>query len=149
MSGDEAKKTLAVVRYRFDASPEDVFDAWLLPEIASKWWFTSPTSKNHSAEIDGRVGGKYKIVDERDGETYTAVGEFTEIDRPRRIAFTFCMPQFADEVDVITVDIDADGDGSWLTLKQACYRDFKTPSENGWGKMFVMLANILRAQGAT
>ena len=80
-------KTVAAVVYRFDAPPQDLFDAWLDPDFAGKWWFTSPTSEMNTTRIDGRLGGEYEIVDRRDGITYRAIGTFIEFDRPHRLAF--------------------------------------------------------------
>ena len=52
---------------RFEAAPERVFDAWLNPDTARKWLFTSPTSEKNDTEIDARVGGKWTITDRREG----------------------------------------------------------------------------------
>ena len=100
---------------RLDASPERVFDAWVDPKVAAKWLFTSPTSESHSTELDVRVGGGWTIIDRRDGVDYRAIGEYLEIDRPRRLVFTFGMPQFAEGFARVAVEIAADGTGarSW------------------------------------
>jgi uncharacterized protein YndB with AHSA1/START domain len=79
---------------RFDAAPERMFDAWTDPSLAHGWLFTTPESESHGAETDLRVGGAWKIVDRRGGADYTATGQYLEIDRPRRLVFTFGMPQF-------------------------------------------------------
>lgn len=144
MMEQKKQKTRATVTYRFAAPPEDVFDAWIDPNFAGRWWFTSPTSEANTTLIDGRLDGKYEIVDCRDGITYRAIGEFTQFDRPHRLAFTFCMPEMSDVVDEITIDIEPDGEGSKLTLNHDCYREFKEPYESGWGKMFIELHNLLQ-----
>jgi uncharacterized protein YndB with AHSA1/START domain len=97
--------TLEALRltHRFDAAPERVFDAWTDPRLAAGWLFTTPTSEAHTAEIDLRVGGRWEIVDRRDGASYRAIGEYLEIERPRRLAFTFGMPQFSDGFSKVTV----------------------------------------------
>jgi uncharacterized protein YndB with AHSA1/START domain len=83
------------VTHRFTASAERVFDAWVNPNTAAKWLFTTPTSESHETQIDARVGGRWTIVDRRAGTDYKAIGEYLEVDRPRRLAFTFGMPQFS------------------------------------------------------
>jgi uncharacterized protein YndB with AHSA1/START domain len=130
---------------RFDAAPERVFDAWLDPRVASKWLFTSPESEKYEAQIDARIGGRYTITDRRGGKEYTGVGEYLEIDRPRRLVFTFAMPQFAPDVDRIIVEIVPDGAGCILTLtQQGLPPDYKEATKAGWGKMFDALAATLR-----
>ena len=79
---------------RFEASPERLFDAWIDPETARKWLFTSPTSESNRTDLDPGVGGTWTITDRRDGVHYTGLGEYLEIDRLRRLVFTFAMPQF-------------------------------------------------------
>lgn len=142
----DREHTLRMTRH-FDASPERVFDAWLDPQTAGKWLFTSPSSEKHSAEIDARVGGAYTIFDRREGKDYTAVGEYLEIDRPHRLVFTFGMPQFSPDFDRITVEIVPDGAGCLLTLTQEDLRTgYKKSTKSGWSKMLDALAGVLRQE---
>ncbi len=142
MTGDP-DRVLRVTRH-FDASPERVFDAWLDPQTARKWLFTSPTSEMHSTEIDPRVGGTYAITDRRDGTDYTGGGEYLEIDRPHRLVFTFGMPQFSPDFDRVTVEIVPDGAGCVLTLTHEGLAPGDTrETEEDWGKMFDALAATL------
>jgi uncharacterized protein YndB with AHSA1/START domain len=126
---------------RFDAAPERLFDAWTDLDRAARWLFTTPESESHTAEIDLRIGGKWRITDRRGGADYTAIGEYLEIDRPRRLVFTFGMPQFSPAFDKITVEIAADGDGAIMTLTQRGLPPEHIPAtEDGWAKMFDTLA---------
>lgn len=142
---------------RFDASPERLFDAWTNPEIASKWLFTSPTRERNSTELDPRVGGAWEINDRREGVDYRGIGEYLEVDRPRRLVFTFGMPQFSDAFDLVTVEIAPDGAGALMTLTHerapmdvidpaegAWSPDYKDGLKNGWGKMWESLDEALR-----
>jgi uncharacterized protein YndB with AHSA1/START domain len=129
---------------RFDASPERVFDAWLNPETARKWLFTSPTSEKNTTEIDPTVGGKWAITDRRDGTDYLGLGEYIEIDRPRRLVFTFGMPQFSELFDRVVVEIAPDESGSILTLTHELLPpDYHKATEEGWSEMFVNLDAVL------
>jgi len=52
---------------KFDLSSEKVFDAWINPELAAKWLFTTDSSDpaGRIVEIDPRVGGAYVIADRK------------------------------------------------------------------------------------
>ncbi|MDB5394362.1 MAG: hypothetical protein JWM91_1868 [Rhodospirillales bacterium] len=128
----------------FDASREQVFDAWINPKIACHWLFTSPASETNDTRMDACIGGKWSIMDRRGGTDYRGQGEYIEIDRPRRLVFTFGMPQFSPEVTRVIVEIAADGDGCVLTLTQ---EGVSAPDEKGleegWNDMFDNLAPVL------
>lgn len=77
-----------VITRVFDAPREVVFEAWINPRHLAQWFgpkvFTNPVS-----EVDARVGGKWKVVMRApDGTEYPAVGEYREIVKPERLAFT-------------------------------------------------------------
>ncbi len=136
-------RALQIVR-RFAASPERVFDAWLDPERAARWLFTAPGREAHSMENDPRVGGRWIITDRRDGIDYKALGEYLEIDRPRRLVFSFGMPQFSPEFNRVIVELAPDGDGCLMTLTHEGVPDADHPAtREGWEEMFVMLDEMV------
>jgi uncharacterized protein YndB with AHSA1/START domain len=131
-------------------SPERVFDAWLDPRIACRWLFTSPTSEEHTMDADTRVGGKWSITDRRGGVNYTALGEYLEIDRPRRLVFSFGMPQFSVEFARVTVEVVAASDGCTLTLTHEQLPWASVPeTEKGWMAMLDGLADSLEITAAS
>jgi uncharacterized protein YndB with AHSA1/START domain len=128
---------------RFDVAPERVFDAWVDPALAAKWLFTSPTSESHSTEIDASVGGGWVVTDRRDGVDYKALGEYLQIDRPRRLVFSFGMPQFSDAFNTVTIKVEPDGDGCLMTLTQDNLpTEHHEPTRRGWEEMFHTLAAL-------
>ena len=134
----------ASVSRRFGAPATRVFDAWIEPETASKWWFTTKTSES-VCELDPRVGGSYKVTRTRGGKQYVAIGEYIEVQRPRRLVFTFGMPQFAADFDTVTVEIENDKDGCKVNLTQDGLRPgYATSTVNGWNKMFDLLDAALK-----
>jgi uncharacterized protein YndB with AHSA1/START domain len=124
--------TIPVSR-RFDASAERVFDAWLDADRAGRWLFAAPDGRMVRAEIDARVGGSFAFVDRRDGEDVEHVGEYLEIDRPRRLAFTFAVPKFSPLVTRVTIDIVPLAAGCELTLThEEVLPEYGEGSKAGW-----------------
>jgi uncharacterized protein YndB with AHSA1/START domain len=66
-----------------------VFEAWTEPEQLKQW--SAPEGMTvAAAEVDLRVGGRYRIrMKNPDGEIFTAVGEYREIDYPNRLVYTW------------------------------------------------------------
>jgi len=107
------------VTHHFTASPERVFDAWLDPQTAGKWLFATPTGQMVRVEIDARVGGRFVIVDRRNGEDVEHTGEYLEIDRPRRLVFTFGVPKYSPLFTTVTIDIEPTPSGNekgWIAI---------------------------------
>jgi uncharacterized protein YndB with AHSA1/START domain len=137
---NETKKTL-VIRRTFAFSAEEVFDAWVDPELARKWLFKTPTGEMVKVEIDARVGGKWTIT-RRDGEDIDHTGEYLEFDRPRRLVFTFGVPHYSAETTVVKLDIASTGAGCELTLThEQVLPDWAEQTEEGWGMLLACLTD--------
>ena len=120
------------VRHRFEASAERVFDAWLDPEKARRFLFATPTGEMVRVDIDARVGGKFNITERRDGEDAEHVGEYLEIERPRRLVFNFG-DNVALPVSKVTIEIVAPGSGCELTLThERIPAEYETQTAEGW-----------------
>jgi uncharacterized protein YndB with AHSA1/START domain len=71
------------------AAPAAVFGAFTDPDALAEWWgpegFTIP-----SLDFDPRVGERFRIqMQPPEGEPFSLVGEFRQVDPPVRLAFTF------------------------------------------------------------
>jgi uncharacterized protein YndB with AHSA1/START domain len=136
-----------VVRRVFDAPAEQVFEAWLNPASVGKWLFATPTGEVVQTQIDARIGGWFRIVDRRNGEDIEHVGEYLEIDRPRRLVFTFSVPKFSSEATKVTVDLAPLDRGCELTLThEGVLPDYLERTKAGWGMILDGLARSLEAQ---
>jgi uncharacterized protein YndB with AHSA1/START domain len=140
---DGTPVTVRVTR-RFTASPERVFDAWLDPARAGQFLFATPTGKMVRAEVDPRVGGRFTFTDRRDGEDVDHTGEYLEIDRPRRLVFTFAVPKYSSVVTRVAIDIVPAGMGCELTLThEGVLPEYEQRTESGWGKILDGLATAI------
>jgi uncharacterized protein YndB with AHSA1/START domain len=139
---------------QFDATPERVFDAWTNPDLVGRWLFTSPADEAYTAQLDARVGSTWTISARREGVDYTASGEYLEVDRPRRLVFTFAMLQFSPNSDRITVEFAPSGSGCLMTFTQEGIdiaaelgqlpEGAEGGSEQGWRLMFLGLEVLLK-----
>ena len=145
MTSEPLKKVS--VKKRFAASPERVFDAWLDPATASRWLFTTADSEVVRCDIDALVGGRFTIVDRREDGDIEHVGEYLEIDRPRRLVFSFAVPAYSPEYDRVTVEIVPAGSGCELTLtnamSSAMFAEWGEKTQEGWAMILASLDRIL------
>lgn len=138
--------TTATVRVtrRFDAAAERVFDAWLDPKQAAKFLFATPTGQMVRADIDARVGGSFCFVDRRDSKDVEHTGVYLEIDRPRRLVFTFMVPTYSDANTRVTIEIVAQGKGCELSLTHdGVLVEWASGTETGWAGILDTLASTL------
>ena len=134
------------VTHRFAASADRVYDAFLDPGTARKFLFATPTGQVVRCEIDARVGGEFVVVDRRGDEDVAHVGKFVELERPRRIVFTFSVEKYSSDSDRVTIEIASLKRGSEVTLThemQAKYAALRDRAKEGWGSILELAAEIL------
>jgi len=136
-----ADKVAVRVTHRFaSAKPERVFDAWLDPRTASKWLFATPTGKITRCDIDARVGGKFSIVRVDENGEFDHEGEYLEIDRPRRLVFTFGVVRLSKEMSRVVIEIAPSGEGCELTLtNEGVLPEYADRVPEGWA---MILGNL-------
>ena len=130
----------------YDAPAERVFDAWTSEEVMRRWWHADRDWETPLAEVDLRVGGAVRVVmrDPRSGDEYGGGGVYTEIDRPRRLAFTWV---WDGDVTRQLIEIDFEESGGVTTVRFT-HRDLWSEEavrshEDGWGTAFNNLARTL------
>ncbi len=139
-----AEKIEVKISHRFNASAQRVYDAWLEPEKVRAWLRRALQSMGLSGdigqiEIDPTVGGEFLFTDMRDGTESRHWGKYLELDRPRRIVFTWIV-DLSEEFDPskVTLTIHADGAGCIATIiheMDAKWADYVAQTENGWSCM--------------
>jgi len=140
----DPKNVSLQVSHTFAAASERVFDAWLDPKKAGKFLFATPTGEMVKVEIDARIGGKFRFVERRDGIDVEHVGEYLEIERPKRLVFSFGVPLYSDQFTRVAIDIVSRGTGCELTLThENVLPDYRDQTISGWGKILDGLAQNL------
>ena len=142
ISGD---RTLRIER-TYRAPAEAVFDAWTSEEVMRRWWHTERGYETSQAEVDLRVGGAVRVVmrDPETGAEYGGGGLYTEIDRPRRLAFTWLWDEETRRT-LIEIDFDeTDGVTTVRFVHSGLWDEEAVRShEDGWSKVLANLARVL------
>ena len=139
------------------APPERVFDAFTDPDQLTKWWwpngFTCP-----AAEVDLRVGGKYRLAMQWPDSIPTGTqfshymgGEYYEIDRPHRLVMSGrAINEDQGELfaTLIEVTLEARDGGTALTMRQSYFEPMPPPeamagAEQGWSEQLKKLEHLL------
>jgi uncharacterized protein YndB with AHSA1/START domain len=101
-------------------------------------------------EIDARVGGAFNITERRDGEEVAHVGTYLEIDRPRRLVFTFGVPKYSPLMTRVSIDLRPLPTGCELTLTHEDVPvEYLDPNREGWGSILDGLSKRLTKEAAS
>jgi uncharacterized protein YndB with AHSA1/START domain len=138
----------AVVTRRFTVSADKVYDAWLDPDRLGRWMFGPNVRDERIVRlgVEPRVGGKFSFVVNRAGMEIDHVGEYLELDRPRRLVFTWAIRENLPDTSRVTVDIRSLEDGCELTLTHemgANWAAFVDQAAGAWTRMLDVLARVL------
>ena len=151
--------TIVRVQRAYACTADTVYDAWLDPKMARRFWFATSQGEIVRCDIEPGVNGAFTIVDRRPLEAapdqfieVEHTGRFLQLDRPRRIAFAFAVPPFSDQETTVVIDLIPDGDGCELTLRHDLgpmdedTREMLEGAEQGWTLILANLDSALKSQ---
>lgn len=146
-----------VIERVIKAAPEQVFDAFTdAAQLATWWWpngFTCP-----AAEVDLRVGGTYRLAMQWPDSfpadarfSHSLVGEYYEIDRPRRLVMSGRAVDDEQKelfATLIEITFDRHDDGTALTVRQSYFEPMPPAqamggAEQGWSEQLDKLEQLL------
>jgi uncharacterized protein YndB with AHSA1/START domain len=133
----------------FDAPAEDVFDAWLSPEVLRRWWPAGADWETPVAEVDARVGGRFRIVMRSpEGEEFGGSGEYLEITPPRRLVYSWTWDGHAghEGTQLVEVEFEQRDDGSTgvvLLNRDLPDEESERLHREGWEGSFDNLERVL------
>lgn len=122
------------MKRRLNATPAEVYRAWTQPELLARW-FGPENVTAQAAEIDARVGGRYRITMRGDdGEMHQVSGTYHEVVENERLVFDWAWVSTPERVSRVTVTFKPDGDVTILTLlhEQFFDQDAATRHTRGW-----------------
>jgi uncharacterized protein YndB with AHSA1/START domain len=145
-----AEKPSLNLRRHYPVAPEKVWRAWTDAQALKHWWGPGGPSTVSVAELDVRVGGRFRIVfGGPQGNDHEVQGVYKEVVQNRRLSFTWTWPRSTPEREsLVTIVFKADGGGTELDFLHSQLFD-ETVRDNhrrGWSESLVKLERFL--QGA-
>jgi uncharacterized protein YndB with AHSA1/START domain len=135
------------VRKKIDVPRAEVFHAWTDAESMREWMCPS-TARSAEAELDVRVGGKFRIVMKSDTRDYEHTGEYRVVDPPSKLEFTWISEGTNGQTSLVTVEFLEDGAGTEVVLTHDGLPTEKAQGDHtrGWGQILDHLARVTAAQ---
>ena len=144
-SAGSSIETTLQIRRTFQAPREKVFRAWTDPD-QMKHWFAPTADYETTAEVDLRVGGKYRIqMKHTDGSIHTAVGEYREISEPEKLVYTWSWEDGSTSGSLVTVKFRDLGSATELLLTHERFptAELRDKHGQGWNGCLVRLEEHL------
>ena len=140
-------ETLRIER-TFQAPAQAVFDAWTSEEVMRRWFRGQHGWETPDAQVDLRVGGAVRVVmrDPAKDVEHGGGGEYTEIDPPARLAFTWTWDDDPRET-LIEIDFEEAEGATIVRFTHSGLRDEESvrSHEEGWTVCFENLERALEA----
>ena len=138
-----------VITRTFDAPCEAVYDAWITPEHFSRWFGTEAVAVPlDTLHMDVRVGGRWRgVMHLPDGALIDWTGEYLELDRPNRLAFTITDRPDDPERESVVVTLTAVNGATEMTMTQRGAQmsgEQITRTTAGWNGFFDVIEKIVR-----
>jgi len=138
---------------RYPVSPEKVWRAWTEPEAIRKWWGPGPEHSVSLAELDVRVGGRFRIVfGGPEGRDHECAGVYREVvpcsmNTVGKLVFTWTWPNSTPEREsLVTIVFKAAGKGTELDFRHEQLFDEKVRDDHkrGWTGSLDKLTEFLK-----
>ena len=143
----EERATVNLTR-SFGAPPDRVFQTWVDPKKAQRWIARPHLGEEVvRADIKARVGRTFSLVVRRDGDEIRHSGEYIEVVRPRRLVFTWVVPNVSKETTLVSIDLSpAWGGATDLALKhERILPAERSRTEARWAGILDVIATMVAA----
>jgi uncharacterized protein YndB with AHSA1/START domain len=140
------KPSLALTR-SYPVAPEKVWRAWTDPQALKRWWGPGGKDPVSVAELDVRVGGRFRIVfGGPHGADHEVRGVYREVVANRRLVFTWTWPRTTPEREsLVSLDFRPAGGGTELAFlhQQLFDESVRDGHRRGWTESLVKLEQYL------
>jgi uncharacterized protein YndB with AHSA1/START domain len=137
------KLTELTVARTIPAPAEKIFDVWMDPDSPGGPWFGA-----ERAILKPVVDGLFYLAVKHAGRTWPHYGRFLQIDRPSRIEYTWMSEGTKGAESIVTVTMEARGDGTEVTLRHAGVPDDEMGRQHkeGWTWILSTLAESIASR---
>lgn len=104
------------IRRRMRAGAEQIFDLWTKPDLMVRWMSPFPGEVDCKASCDPRPGGAFSLVMSSSEASREVSGTYVQVDRPRKLVFTWIGPLTNNVNTLVTVELSPHGDETDLVL---------------------------------
>jgi uncharacterized protein YndB with AHSA1/START domain len=143
----QEKPFLALERH-YAVPPAKVYRAWTQPEAIKRWWGPAGHATVSLAELDVRVGGRFRIVFGPGGTENEVRGVYKEVVANRKLVFTWTWPNSTPEREsLVTLRFLAANGGTTLDFRHEQLFD-ETVRDNhtrGWTESLGKLEAFLES----
>ena len=130
-----ARPSLTFTR-RLNAPPAKVYAAWTDPQKLIQWFGRVDVKPGTMrAEVDPRVGGRYRVsFNIEAGEYFEVGGVYREVVANERLVFSWAWHSTPERESLVTVTLKSDGEGTLLTVhhEQLFDQAARAGHERGW-----------------
>lgn len=160
MSGQLPARVEAQVKQQLHCTPEQLYDAWLDPQLIRQWMEKSLKTMGLAGDLkrietDPRVGGKFCFSDMRNGVEAIHVGSYLELDRPNRIMFTWMAGTSVEEAEKepnpskVSITIESATGGCVATMiheMDAQWAEYVTRTKASWTRMLKSIESLFEVR---
>jgi uncharacterized protein YndB with AHSA1/START domain len=145
MAHDDMTAPVVQIRRRVRAGAEEIFDLWTKPDLMVRWMSPYPGAVDCTASCDLRPGGTFSLVMSSEASSREVSGTYLEVDRPRKLVFTWIGPLTNHVNTLVTVELNPHGDESELVLthERLPTAEIVQGHTRGWGIMLDHLADAV------
>ena len=145
MARDDATGPAVQIRRRVSAPAEQIFDLWTKPDLMVRWMSPFPGAVDCKASCDLRPGGAFSLVMSSEESSREVSGTYVEVDRPRKLVFTWIGPLTNNVNTLVTVELNPRGDetGLVLTHERLPTQAIHEGHTKGWGNILDHLADAV------
>jgi len=134
------------IKYLLNASPEIIWKAWTDPALILHWFGSDPNGKGLSAQMDVRSSGAFEVsFADGDGTVHTCSGIYVDVDKPRKLSFTWSWKSEPGIESFVTVLLIPIQEKTEMQFEHSNLSDGSQHNyEKGWSSTFLKLERMIR-----